>query len=100
MNGVQPSEFALIENQTALAITWPDGNEGYLNAEMLRRASRAASEIRRQIDGIELSLLPGLRISGAEPIGNYALRLVFSDGHDRGIYPFAYLRELAGLEAS
>ena len=59
-------------------------------------ASRAASEIRRQIDGIELVIAPGLHVSAVEPIGNYALRLSFSDGHDRGIYPWSYLRELAG----
>jgi DUF971 family protein len=92
---VQPSDYALTDNRTALAVTWPDGEETCLDAVTLRHASRAASEIRRQLDGVELSLEPGLQVHAIEPIGNYALRLVFSDGHDRGIYPFAYLRELA-----
>jgi DUF971 family protein len=97
---MQPSDIALIEHQTALAITWPDGASSRLGADVLRRASRAASEIRRQADGLELAIRSDLRVEAIEPIGNYALRLFFSDGHDRGIYPWVYLRELAGLEAS
>jgi len=63
----------------------------------LRQASRAASELRRQIDGIALVLPADLHLTGLQPIGNYAVRLLFSDGHDRGIYPWSYLRELADL---
>jgi DUF971 family protein len=97
---MQPSDVALIEDRTALAIAWSDGAISRLDAEVLRRASRAASEIRRQADGVELAIEPDLLVEAVEPIGNYALRLFFSDGHDRGIYPWVYLRELAGLEAS
>jgi DUF971 family protein len=91
-----PTEVALIDSRTTLAITWSDGGASRLGAEILRRASRAAGEIRRQAEGGELALAPGLRVDAVEPVGNYALRLFFSDGHDRGIYPWAYLRELAG----
>jgi DUF971 family protein len=90
-----PTDIELLEHQTALAITWQDGAVSRLEAGVLRRASRAASEIRRQVEGIELALQPDLRVDAVEPIGNYALRLFFSDGHDRGIYPWSYLRELA-----
>jgi DUF971 family protein len=38
----------------------------------------------------------GLAGIDALPIGRYAIQLHFSDGHDRGIYPWAYLRELSG----
>lgn len=46
--------------------------------------------------------LPVLAVGGAQdlaiveirPVGAYAIQLVFSDGHDRGIYPWRYLREL------
>jgi len=93
---VQPTNVELCDGSTALALTWPDCGTRLLEAETLRRASRAASEIRRRVDGIELVIPPGLYVSAVEPIGNYALRLSFSDGHDRGIYPWSYLRELAG----
>ncbi|WP_050420776.1 gamma-butyrobetaine hydroxylase-like domain-containing protein [Bradyrhizobium tropiciagri] len=95
---MQPSQVELCEDATALALTWPDCGIRQVDAVALRRASRAASEIRRQIEGIELTLPPDLHIAALEPIGNYALRLYFSDGHDRGIYPWSYLRELAGQQ--
>jgi DUF971 family protein len=92
---MQPTKVELVEGATALALTWPDCGVTRLGAERLRRASRAATEIRRQVDGIELVISPELRVASIETIGNYALRLSFSDGHDRGIYPWSYLRELA-----
>ena len=97
---MQPIQIELIDGSTALALTWPDCGTRRLGAEALRRASRAASEIRRQIDGLELVIASGLHVASIEPIGNYALRLSFSDGHDRGIYPWSYLRELAEQQAS
>lgn len=36
-----------------------------------------------------------VRITGAEPVGNYAIRLTFSDGHNTGIYPWDGLRRMA-----
>jgi DUF971 family protein len=92
---VQPTQVDLRENATALALTWRDCGTRLLGVETLRRASRAAGEIRRQVEGIELALPPDLHVAAIEPVGNYALRLFFSDGHDRGIYPWSYLRELA-----
>lgn len=94
---MQPTNVELVEGATTLSLTWPDCGIRRLGAEQLRRASRAATEIRRQADGIELTVPLGLHVVSIEPIGNYALRLSFSDGHDRGIYPWPYLRELADL---
>jgi len=92
---MQPTGIEVLEHQTALAITWQDGEVSLIEAGVLRHASRAASEIRRQAEGVELTLQSDLRVDAVEPIGNYALRLFFSDGHNRGIYPWSYLRELA-----
>lgn len=93
---MQPTNVELVEGATVLALTWHDCGVRRLEAERLRRASRTATEIRRQADGVELYLPPDLHVTSIEAIGNYALRLSFSDGHDRGIYPWSYLRELAG----
>jgi len=38
---------------------------------------------------------PGLRIAGIQPMGNYAIQIAWSDGHDTGIYTWKRLRELA-----
>lgn len=97
---MQPIAIELVDNQTVLAVTWKNGDISRLEAAVLRRASRAASEIRRQADGLELHLQSNLRVDAAEPIGSYALRLFFSDGHDRGIYPWTYLRELSPAQAA
>jgi DUF971 family protein len=43
-------------------------------------------------------LLPNARLSNLAAVGAYGVQLHFDDGHDRGIYPWDYLRELAGLQ--
>lgn len=91
---VEPELIEIVDAARSLAVTWRDARV-CLDVATLRRASRAASELRRQIDGIALVLPDDLHLTGLQPIGNYAVRLFFSDGHDRGIYPWTYLRELA-----
>ncbi len=91
---LEPERIEIVDEARSLAVTWPDLRVCFA-AAALRRASRAASELRRQIDGIALILPDDLHLTGLQPIGNYAVRLFFSDGHDRGIYPWSYLRELA-----
>jgi hypothetical protein len=77
---MQPIQAELVDNSTTLALTWPDCGTVRLGADTLRRASRAASEIRRQADGIELTIRTGLYVAAVEPIGNYALReLAFTE---------------------
>jgi|OM-RGC.v1.029087917 DUF971 family protein len=93
---LEPELIEIVDEARRLAVTWPDARV-CLDAAALRQASRAASELRRQIDGIALVLPADLHLTGLQPIGNYAVRLLFSDGHDRGIYPWSYLRELADL---
>lgn len=39
-------------------------------------------------------------LTGGQPVGHYALQLVFSDGHDRGIFPWELLRRLCGRTAA
>lgn len=96
---MHPIKVELTDDFGVLAVTWADCGTRRLDAVTLRRASRAATEIRRQVDGIEFAIAPRLRLAAVEPIGNYAVRLSFSDGHDRGIYPWSYLRELADRQA-
>ncbi|WP_316233700.1 gamma-butyrobetaine hydroxylase-like domain-containing protein [Bradyrhizobium sp. SZCCHNPS2010] len=91
---LKPERIEVVDEARALALTWFDG-QARIDTVTLRRASRAASELRRQIDGIALVVPDDLHLTGLQPIGNYAVRLSFSDGHDRGIYPWSYLRELA-----
>ena len=73
----------------ALRLQWPDG-AAELPAARLRAVCRCGNCRARG----EASDEP-VHLVDAVPVGRYALNLVFSDGHDRGIYPWVWLRELA-----
>ncbi|WP_127079314.1 gamma-butyrobetaine hydroxylase-like domain-containing protein [Rhodomicrobium lacus] len=91
-----PSELRLSADKTMLRVTFCDGLERELPAELLRVESPSA-EVQGHSPS-ERKLIPGKRlvtILSIEPVGNYAVRLVFSDGHHTGIYSWVYLYELA-----
>jgi len=76
-----------------LRLRWPDGSVE-LPAADLRAACRCGScRSRAERGGAWVN--PELQLVDARPVGQYALNLSFSDGHDRGIYPWVWLRELA-----
>jgi DUF971 family protein len=90
-----PSELRLNPEKTALSVTFTDGTAGRLSAEFLRVVSPSA-EVQGHSPS-ERKLVPGKRtvtIRGIEPVGNYAVRLVFSDGHNTGLYSWSYLYEI------
>jgi DUF971 family protein len=91
-----PSRVVLRESKDALMLTYNDGQEYTLPAEYLRVYSPSA-EVRGHGEGNE-TLQFGKRlvtINTLEKSGNYALQIVFSDGHDSGIYSWEYLQALA-----
>lgn len=90
-----PLELKLLDNRRILAVAWDDGETTRLSAELLRRNSRAASAVRVAIDGGRPVPNANIQVTDIQLIGGYAVQLSFSDGHDRGIYPWSYLRELA-----
>jgi DUF971 family protein len=93
-----PLEIRLKKAEKRLEIDFDDGTTARLSAEYLRVESPSA-EVQGHGPG-QKTLVPGkasVGIKSLEPIGNYAIRIVFDDGHDTGIYSWAYLREL-GLE--
>jgi len=78
-----------------LSVAFDNGEQHDLPCELLRVYSPSA-EVRGHGDGQRI-LQTGkkyVNIQAIEPIGNYAVRLVFDDGHDTGIYTFDYLLEL------
>jgi DUF971 family protein len=92
---VWPREIILKREERALRIVFGDGADFTLPAEYLRVHSPSA-----EVQGhspAEKKLLGGKRlvaITGVEPVGNYAVRLRFDDGHDTGLYSWTYLHEL------
>lgn len=102
MSDATPIEMDLKKDE-GLTIVWSDGVRSYYPIAHLRRLSPSADarELRKQIKANPLTVLPSgsgssgpLVATDAELVGNYAIKIVFSDGHSTGIYSWAYLREI------
>lgn len=90
-----PIELKLDKDRSLLTVTFDDGEAVALPAELLRVMSPSA-EVQGHSPEQRVTV-PGkksVRIVRLEPVGNYAARIVFDDGHDSGLYTWAYLREL------
>jgi DUF971 family protein len=95
MSGDQAAPRAIELHPDRLRLQWPDGG-AELDAVTLRAACRCAGCRAAARDGRETKPAAALlRLTGAEPVGLYALQLQFSDGHERGIYPWPMLRALS-----
>jgi DUF971 family protein len=93
-----PTEIRLKTAEKTLEIDFDGGAKFRLPAEYLRVESPSA-EVQGHGPG-EKTLVPGrahVGILRLEPVGNYAVRIVFDDLHDTGIYSWSYLYEL-GIE--
>ncbi|MCY1286844.1 hypothetical protein D9M68_348590 [compost metagenome] len=80
-----------------LRIEWPDGGVQQLSHARLRAACPCSQCRAARLQGRIDTVRSGVRLLAVEPQG-YGVQLRFDDGHERGIYPWAYLRELAGAE--
>ena len=90
-----PSEIRLNPARDVLTVAFEDGSRFELRAEDLRVESPSA-EVRGHGGGPK-TILRGkqdVKISGLEPVGNYAVRIGFDDGHDSGLFSWAYLHQL------
>lgn len=96
---MNPTEIRLDASRTQLSVTWDSGVTSTYAASALRDRARDASSVRTAINDWAVPAAAGLTITAVDPIGNYAVRLAFSDGHDRGIFPWPYLAEIAELRS-
>jgi len=82
-------------NQRTLDLSFDDGMTGSLSAEFLRVFSPSA-EVRGHGPGQEVLQAgkAGVQITAINPVGHYAVQLVFDDGHDSGLYSWSYLHDL------
>jgi DUF971 family protein len=97
----RPTEINLHQVSRVLDVAFDDGRSFSLPCEYLRVFSPSA-EVRGHGPGQEV-LQVGKRevnISAIEPVGVYAVKLVFTDGHDTGIYSWDYLHELGTRQES
>ncbi len=91
----RPTEIQLHKKSRVLELAYEDGTRFQLPCEYLRVFSPSA-EVRGHGPGQEV-LQTGkedVNINAIEPMGHYAVKLVFDDGHDSGIYDWNYLFDL------
>jgi DUF971 family protein len=94
-NAPWPTEVRVVSNRSAMIVVFDDGSEFTLPAEYLRVESPSAEVQGHSPE--ERKTVPGKRnvmILEVQPVGNYAVRLVFDDMHSTGIYSWDYLHEL------
>jgi DUF971 family protein len=90
-----PTEIKLTQSKDMLAVSFDDGACYQLPTELLRVMSPSAEvqghspEQRVTVGGKRR-----VKITSVEPVGNYAVRLVFDDGHATGLFTWAYLHKL------
>ena len=95
-----------LQKDKGLTVYWHDGTQDFYPIIYLRRLSPSAEarQLREEMAKNPLTVLPAsvatdsdqpLTATGAEMIGNYAVRIIFSDGHDTGIYSWHYLQQIA-----
>ncbi|MCH2162143.1 MAG: DUF971 domain-containing protein [Phycisphaerales bacterium] len=103
MERIHPPRHLHLERDKGLTIEWAEGHTAFYPLPWLRRMSPSAEqrELRAEMERNPLTVLPsGTQDAGSitaesvELVGNYAIRIRFSDGHATGIYSWSYLREI------
>lgn len=95
MSDPWPTELKVSQDRHLLSVTFDDGAQYKIPAEVMRVLSPSA-EVQGHGPGQKVTV-PGKRnvaIRNMVAAGNYAVRVVFDDGHDSGIFTWKYLLEL------
>jgi len=94
-NEPRPTEIRYSREERALTVSFDTGERFRMSAEHLRVHSPSA-EVRGHGPGQEVLQIgkEEVAIDAIEPVGNYAVRLRFSDGHASGLYSFSELYRL------
>jgi DUF971 family protein len=93
-----------LQRERGLTVEWSDGTRSFYPIGYLRKMSPSADQrqLREEMARNPLTVLPAsmahhrgpISAVDAEIVGNYAIRISFSDGHATGLYSWAYLREI------
>ncbi len=98
---MRPSEIRLLSKDKILELSYENGNKHRLGCEYLRVHSPSA-EVQGHGPGQETLQVEKeqVNITAIEPVGHYAIKLVFDDGHDSGLYDWNLLYELGENQES
>ena len=96
MSPFTPTDINLHRQSSVLELVYADGSTYELTAEFLRVNSPSA-EVRGHGKGQEIlqTVKRQVKLINIQAVGSYAVKLVFDDGHDTGIYSWPYLQELS-----
>lgn len=93
-----PTRLTVARDRAGLRVEYDDGSHHAMSAELLRvmtpSAERKGHGMRQVIGGKR-----DVRIKAVDPVGRYAVRIVFDDGHDSGLYTFETLHTLGATGA-
>jgi DUF971 family protein len=90
-----PMELRLDRDKAALSVAFESGESFKLAAEYLRVESPSAEVQGHAANQKQIVAgKRGVKIQDLEPVGNYAVRIRFDDGHDTGLFSWDYLYEL------
>ncbi|CAN0280462.1 unnamed protein product, partial [Phaeothamnion confervicola] len=92
---VAPPNLEVSPDKASLRVSFPGGATYDLSAEMLRVMSPSAEvQGHSPSQRVTVAKKKSVKIKDLRPVGNYATRIAFEDGHDTGLYSWTYLEEL------
>ena len=95
MTTPRPTDLILHQASHALEVAFDDGQRFRLPCEYLRVESPSAEvQGHSEAQRVTVAGKKNVRIVRIEPVGNYAARIVFDDGHDTGLFVWDYLYDL------
>ncbi len=95
-NRAAPLNIEVSDENEALSIAWDDGHTGVYPWGFLRGACPCVlcKRSHRGVEISEIEAVDGVWVIDWMPVGNYAVRLLWSDAHETGIYNYHYLRDI------
>jgi DUF971 family protein len=97
----QPLDVEIV-NDSDISISWADGHIGFFPGRFLRLECKCA-ECVHEMTGEPIldpeSVSDDVAPESVDPVGRYAIKITWNDGHSNGIYPYARLREICRCDA-
>ena len=98
MNSDAPHSVKYRKQSEALELTWADGSKSSISGQALRRyCACSVCRAKNQV-GVDV-ITDRAQVSNIVPMGTSGIQVMFADGHDKGIYPWPYLRAIASNRA-
>jgi DUF971 family protein len=94
MSSPTPVSLTLKKQSRQLQVCWDDGSTDLISGQNLRRHCACSSCRSKRQTGVDL-ITDNSSVSEIVLMGTTGIQIIFADGHDRGVYPWAYLHAIA-----